>query len=244
MEGFQFRVQGAGTVHVAVHRRLTHGGHLRRRHIGGHRDVAVAAGQNQLQGGGVVAGIDQEIVAAALTDFPRALQVAGGFLDADDVRHLGETLHGFRQQVAGGAAGHVVENLRDVHRPGHGQEMLIEAFLGRLVVVRRHQQAGVGAVALGVTGKADGFLGAVGAGTGDHRNPFVGHRHDLADHTVVFLEAQGGGLTGGAHRHDSMGALLHMPVDQTAQTFPVHRSVFAHGGYHCHDAAANHAASS
>ena len=47
--------------------------------------------------------------------------------------------------------------------------MLVEAFLGRLVVVGHHQQAGVDADLLGLAGGLDRLGGAVRAGAGDDR---------------------------------------------------------------------------
>ncbi len=64
------------------------------------------------------------------------LQVAGGFLDADDVRHGGQADHGLGLHVASGTARHVIEDLRDIDGFGDGLEVLVQAFLGRLVVVR------------------------------------------------------------------------------------------------------------
>ncbi len=100
--------------------------------------------------------------------------------------------------------------------------MLVQAFLGGLVVVGSDQQAGIRPVTLGITGQTNGFIGIVGTGTGNHRDTAIGHRHHFPDHAVVLFKTQGSGFTGGAHGNDSVGALLYMPVNQRAQTLPVH----------------------
>ena len=68
------------------------------------------------------------------------------------------------------AAGDVVDDDRQVDRVVDRPVVGVEAFLGRLVVVGRHDQGGVGAGALGVAGQADRLLGRVRAGAGDHRH--------------------------------------------------------------------------
>src|SRR5690606_25450391 len=195
--------------------------------------------QYRFGGGGIVTGVDQEVVATTLANLTHPVEVAGGFLDADDVRHLAQALDGFRQHVAGGAAGHVVENLRDIHRPGDGQVVLVQAFLGRLVVVGRYQQAGIRAITLCITGQANRFLGRVGAGPGNHRHATSGGRQDLADHQVVLFKTKRGRLTGGTDCHDAVGALLDVPMDQVPQRLPVDGAVGMHGGNEGYNAAGN-----
>jgi hypothetical protein len=124
--------------------------HQARRHVGGDADVALAAAQHQGDGGGVVAGVDGEAL-GHLADQPlRALDVAGGFLDADDARHLGQAQHGVVLHIGDGAAGHVVQHHRQVAGGlGNGLEVLVLAFLRRLVVVGHHLQLAIGADLLG-----------------------------------------------------------------------------------------------
>ena len=61
--------------------------HQARRDVGGDADVAVAAQQHQRDGGAVVAGVDGKPLGACLISHARALDVAGGFLDADHAGH-------------------------------------------------------------------------------------------------------------------------------------------------------------
>ena len=65
--------------------------------------------------------------------------------------------------------GNVVDDQRQLDRVVDCPIVGVEPLLGRLVVVGRHDQGGVGAGALGVPGQADRLLGRVRAGAGDHR---------------------------------------------------------------------------
>ncbi|MNM91872.1 hypothetical protein D3C81_1041830 [compost metagenome] len=224
----------------------THGGgaqvaHGARSDVGGHRDVAATAHQHQLDSGGVIAGIDQEVLADAVQHFLAALQVASGFLDADDVLHLGQTLDGLRQHVAGGTAGHVVEDLRDRHGFGDMAEMLVQAFLGRLVVVRGHQQAGIRATGLGGFGQLHGFASGIGAGTGDHRNTAVDLVNHATDNFKVLAHVESGRLARGADRYDGIGAFLQVEIHQLREAVPIQSTLSIEGGDQRHHTARNHA---
>ena len=81
---------------------------------------------------------------------------AGGFLDHGDVRQLGQADDRLRLDVLAGAAGDVVDADRDLDRFGQGLEVLVEAFLGRLVVVGGDDQRGIGARAWRPSGSAAG----------------------------------------------------------------------------------------
>src|SRR5471032_3219057 len=206
-----------------------------------HRDVAFTAQQDQFNGSGVVTGVHQEVAADAGQDVLGALQVTGGFLDTDDVRHGGQANHGLGLHVAGGAAGHVVEDLRDVDSFGNSAEVQVQAFLGRLVVVRGHQQAAIGAGFLGVAGQFDRFAGRIGARAGDDSNtPCYALDHEL-DHFDVFFHIKCGRFTRGADRHNGVGALLQVEVHQFAQAVPVEITLCIHGCDQCHHTARNHA---
>ena len=78
--------------------------------------------------------------------------------------------HGFRQQVATGAAGHVVQHDRQPALVGDRAEMRDQAGLGRPHVGRRDHQRGIGAERGGAAGLRDGLGGVRQAGAGQHRN--------------------------------------------------------------------------
>ena len=79
-----------------------------------------------------------------------ATEVGGRVLEADDAGHLREPQHGLVAEVGDGAAGHVVQEHRQVDLLGDRAEMAVQAFLRRLVVVGDDRQRHVGADGLGV----------------------------------------------------------------------------------------------
>ena len=94
--------------------------------------------------------------------------------------------------------------------------MLIQAFLRRLVVVRRHQESAIRAGPHGVPGALNGLCGAVRTGAGDDRDPSV-HLldHQLYDPVVLFM-AQRGGLSRGSTRHNPVRSIFNMKFHQRA----------------------------
>ena len=142
---------------------------------------------------------------------------AGGFLDHGDVRQLGHAGDRFRLDVLAGAAGDVVDADRDVDRFGQGLEVLIEAFLRRLVVVGSHDQGGVGAASAAnrVSRRASAVLFEPvpamtlirPAGDLDHRG----------DHPLVLLVRERGRFARGADRAEAGGAGRDLKLDLAAQ---------------------------
>ena len=243
MQRRQLRIQLRGPGAVAGARRRAHLMHQPGRDVAGHRDHAGAAQQQGLPGGGVVAAEEQELAAAARAQFPEPFLVTQRLLDADDGFALGrDPRRGLGQQVAGGAAGHIVKNLRNRGGGGDGAVVLVQALLGRLVVVRGHQQAGVRARLLGGAGQRDGLGGGVGAGAGDHRQPPRGPPHHPADDRVVLGDVERRRFAGGADRHQRVAALLQVEVDQPVEGRVVDRARRVHGrGQRHHAAAERHA---
>ncbi|MNZ40455.1 hypothetical protein D3C78_579760 [compost metagenome] len=243
MQGHEFFVDRASLLGIARKGGFAQISHFARGDVGGNGDVAFAAQQDQLDRGRIIAGQHDEVLADAIEDGLGALEVAGRFLDTDDVRHGGQADHGLGLHVAGGAARNVVEDLRDVDGFGNVLEVLVQAFLGRLVVVRHHQQAGVGASVLGVAGQVHGFSGGVRAGAGDHRNRVLAVL-DALDHVLdnqnVLFDIQGRGLTGGADCNDRMGAVFQVEVYKFVEAVPIKTPLCIHGCDQCHHTARNH----
>ena len=69
---------------------------------------------------------------------------AGRLLDHRDVGQLGHPGNRVGLDVLAGPAGDVVDAQRNVDRLGQGFEVLVESFLGRLVVIGGHDQGRVG----------------------------------------------------------------------------------------------------
>ena len=119
--------------------------HLRRHQVGGDRNIALAACQNGFHGSAVIAAVDSNAIAATADQLDATVQVATGFLDADDVRQVRQSGDCLRQDIAAGAAWHVIQNLRNINFFRNFLKVLVQAFLTRLVVVARDDQSRVGA---------------------------------------------------------------------------------------------------
>ena len=168
--GSRLQVELARLLHVADQRRGAHLVHQLGRDVGGDRDHAVAAEQDQRERGRILAAVDREVARRALDEVGAALDVRGRVLDADDAGHLRQAQHRVVLHVRHRARRHVVQDHRQVDRLRDLAEMAVQAFLRRLVVVGHHRQAGGGAGLLRRLGQLDRLGGGVAAGAGDDRD--------------------------------------------------------------------------
>ncbi len=143
-----------------------------------------------------------------------ARQIAGGVLDAEDVRQPGQPRQGVVGDIGAGPRGHVVDQQRNVHRLGDGGVVTIEPLLAGTIVIGRHDQRRGGPDVLGVPGQLDGLGGGVGAGAGDHRHAPRGGLHAEFNDVAVLVVAERRGLAGGANRDKAMHATGDLPLDQ------------------------------
>ena len=196
-----------------------------------------AAGRHAGEGGHVFARKLDKLRPHRVALAGNAADVARGVLDADDVLQLVQPLHRIHGHVDHAARRDVVDDDRNADRIVDRPEMLIKPFLGRLVVIGRHDQHRVGAGLLGVAGELDRLVRVVRAGAGDHRHAAARLVDADVDGAAVLLVAQRRALAGGADRHQPVRAGRDLPVDQSAERrlvdFPVlegsdqgrHRSV-------------------
>src|SRR5207247_2096597 len=108
----------------------------------------------------------------------------------------------------------VVDEDRDVHRVRHGTEVAVEPLLGRPVVVRVDHEGAGGPGLLGVTREVDRLRGGVGPGARDDVEAAAGRFDDDLDDAPVLIVAEGGRLPRGAARHNAVGALRHVRLDE------------------------------
>ena len=203
--------------------------HLARRDVGGDADVALAAAQHEGHGRGVVARIDGEALRRFLDEPLGPFDVARGFLDADDARHLGQAQHRVVRHIGDRAARHVVQHHRQVAGGlGDGLEVPVLALLRRLVVVGDDLQLRVGAHILGVAGQLDGFLGRVGAAAGHHGHAARRLFDRDADDLAMLLDVHGGRFARGADDAQAVRAFGNVPVDEPPQRGVVDAAVFVH----------------
>ena len=84
---------------------------------------------------------------------PAAIKVIGRVFDCDNIVNLGKTQSRVVLHIHTGTSRHVIQNLRNRDRIGNRLEMLIETFLGRLVVVRHYQKTGIDTYFSGMAGQ-------------------------------------------------------------------------------------------
>ncbi len=77
--------------------------------------------------------------------------------------------------------------------------------------------------------QADGLLGGVGAGAGDHRHAAGGDLDAQLHHPAVLLVAEGRRLAGGAHRHQPVHPAGDLALHERAERRFVDRAVLERG---------------
>ena len=131
------------------------------------------------------------------------LDVAAGFLDADDVgTFVGEGEGGFCGEVDTGAAGHVVDD--DGNGRGFGDGAIVgeEAALVGLVVVGSDREEAADAFEVGA-GEGVGEAKGVVAAKAEHNGEATADGFDDEFlHGGAFVFGHGGGLAGGAEGDD------------------------------------------
>ncbi len=215
--------------------------HGRRGDVRGDRDHAPPARDYRLERKVILAAEDIEISPAAGHDLGESLDLTARFLDADNIVDARQLLDDVGQHVACGAAGHVVEDLRNVDRLGDCLEMQVKAVLRGLVVVRCDQQAGIDAGILGHGREVNRLARGVRAGSSDNRKAAGGQLDHAADDVTVLVGVEGCRFAGGPDGDDGIGAVLDVKFDQPCERLLVHQAVAVHGCYHGDDAALKHA---
>ena len=201
----------------------------------------MAAEQDQRQRRGIVAAVEGEIARRAPHEVGPTLDIGGRVLDADDAGDLRQAKHRVVREIRHRAAGHVVQDHRQVDRLGDLAEVAVQAFLRRLVVVRHDRQAGGGAGFLRRLGELDRFGRRVAAGAGDDRDAPARVLHGDADQLLVLVEVDGRRFAGRADDDDAVRALGGVPVDEIPEAREVERAVLAHGSDDGDQAAGDHA---
>ena len=116
-----------------------------------------------------------------------ALAFAARFLDADDAFVRGEFRGRLRQQIASGAARHVVQNDRQAALLGDVDEMPAQSLLRGTHVIRRHDQRRIGAEVARAARDRNRLARIRVAGAGEHRNASADMLHREREQAVVFV---------------------------------------------------------
>ena len=188
-----------------------------RQGVGKHRNYTFAAQSENGNDLVVVAGINVKFILAERGDLRNLRDVAGGFFDANDIGVIGKRGNRCRQEVAAGAAGHVVKNAGLCGGVGNGAEGSNQAVLRCLIVVGRYQKHGVGANLAGVFGQVDGISRIVGAGSGNHRDATCHAVHAKLQNRTVFLVGQGRAFAGGSRGNNGVDAAVDLPINQAPE---------------------------
>ena len=186
----------------------------------------MAADLGEGQGQGVVAAEDDEFRIGLAHETRGLLDLTAGFLHTDDVRVLlAEAQGGLDGNLDAAAARDGIQD--DRLRGGFGEqgEVTEETFLAGLVIIRGHEQEGVGAGFVGTLREVEGFGRGVGARAGHDRDAASGELDRLADDFDVLVVVEGGGLAGGADGDQAVDAVLDLEFDQLLQVIPGHRSI-------------------
>ena len=217
--------------------------------VGRDTDIALTTAQHQSHCSCVVTGVDGEIFGGVFDQPLRFVDIATGFLDADDAGHLRQTQGGLNRHISHRATGHVVQHHWQRNGFGNGFEMQVLTFLGRLVVVGHDLQLAICTDLLGKFGQFNGFRGRVGTTACHDGHGFttvcfgvqLGLLYRNTDDLAVFLHVDGGRFARGTDHADAVGAFGDVPVDELAQGRVIDAAVQVHRGGQSHNASSNHA---
>ena len=99
----------------------------------------------------------------------------------------------------------------------------------RLIVIGRHDKAGIGAGLLGVAGEFNRLGCAVAAGAGNHGHAPGSRFHAKLHHAHMFCMGKRRAFAGGANGDQAFRALGNLPLHQFLEGFFVHGPIRAHG---------------
>src|ERR1700719_1053555 len=218
-------------------------GHFRGYFVGGDGDQAAATEGNKRQRQRVVAGEDEKIFGNEVEDGAHLGDIAGGFLDAHDIRDLREAEDGGRLDVDAGAALNAVEDDGQVDGGGDGFEVLEEAFLRGLIVVGSDGEDAVGAEILEFDGERDDFSGVIAAGAREDGHFALGDFEGELDDAEMLGVRERGAFSGGAAGDEEVDACVELAGDERAEGLLVERAVSAKWRYECGAGSGKHGCS-
>jgi hypothetical protein len=207
---------------------------LTRNLVGGHGDDPVAAHGQDRQGPGIVAGQHGGVPRPVTADRRDLVEVAARLLDRDDTRVLGQAQERAGIDVGPGSRRHVVDDDRKIALVGHRPEVRLQHPAVGPVVVRRHDEGGVGAELGRPAGRADRAGRVGGAGSGHDENTVArrarGSPRGGGDQSLALVLGEGGGFAGRAARDQPVDAGEDLPTDQSPERGLVERPVHREWG--------------
>jgi hypothetical protein len=232
------RVEPACPLHVSVAVAADHLRNLRPPEVrsdGHHADAAELEEGERVR---VVAAV--EIEPGLLGDEPRLLDIVVRLLDRYDILDLGEPRDGRRLDVDDDATGDVVGDHRQVRGPGDLLEVADDRPLGRLVVVRRHDEDRVDAELCRLLRQCCGVPRVVRAGTGDHLGATADLVHGYPEEIELLGVAQRRRLAGRPANDEPVRAVLDEERRELAEPVEVDCAVGTERRHHRGDHGAEH----
>jgi hypothetical protein len=178
----------------------------------GPRDVVVALSNSGSSDEILRLRDDAEILRASAKNFHDLRQITGSLFNGDDIFHVARQTQGcFGGDVGGSASGNVVDNNRKtVHCFGDGAKMLVESFLGRLVVIRRNAEDGVGSESTRGSRFQDRGCGGIASRAGDYFRAAASKLNRCANDEFVFRVRHGHAFARRAAGHEHFHAAANL----------------------------------
>jgi hypothetical protein len=225
MELGQALVQGPGRRRIAGASRGAQIVHRARGDVGGDGNDPVPAREQKIAGRGVVAAQEPKILAVdSFAKRAETFRSGRRLLETDHAGMLRQPSRGLGQKIAGRSSRHVVEDQGDRRGLGDGPEMSVEPFLGRLVVIRRHDEGGVGPEFRRSARPCDAPAGVVRPAPDHQRNPSVKPFSSESDQYFPFPLFERGRFARRSGHDHAVAALGQVTVDQALEGFAVQSS--------------------
>ena len=183
-------------------------------------------------------GQSQTVVTAVVVQIGSCHNLGGGtkvglgILNRNNALNLGKTAVGFRGNRNTGATRNVIEHNGGLSCLCNGGEVRVHARLGRLVVVRGHDQQAVHTNFFCTVCQLKSVGGIVRTHTSNNLCASADSVfHDLED-ALILVVGHGGVFTGGAANHQAVVAVVDQVVRQVRHLLFVHGAIRGEGGYH------------
>ena len=207
---------------VALKLQADHVGELAGQGVADDRDHTDGSAGYHRERQRVVATDHLEALGLVLDDLVDLLQAARGFLDAHDVGEvLGDAARRGRLHVHSRAPRHVVEHQGQRTGLGDGLEVLVQALLRRLVVVRTDAQDAVDTLPVAGLHLLDDGPRVVAATVFEQGHAALHHALDDPGDLVFLAPRQAGRLARCGQDAQEVGTIVQLIVDESLQSLEI-----------------------
>src|SRR6267143_1993025 len=218
-------VNRARTGKVTLEREPRQLRHLRWNFVRHHGDDAASAKRDDRERDGVVAGENDEVLRHRVQNRGHLRDVAGGFLDADDIFNLREPLHCSWLNVHPSPSLHAIQNNRQRNCLSDGAIMLEQAFLRRLVVIRRDGENSIRAESGQLARQRYHLRSVVASGPSEDGDLSLSEFDGDFHYTQMFFMRQRRAFAGRSARYEEVDACVDLPPHQLAHRCFIKRTV-------------------